>query len=161
SALWVALVMAVFAILFGTRRATASDHNPGLVLAVAFESLFKLAALLVIGVFVVFGLHDGPLELAESARTQLPPATGGRDGFLTLVMLGALAMFTLPHQFHVGVIECGDPAHVRGARWRFTLFLALIALPTLPLTSAGALALGDRLPSDTTVPGLPLAARPP
>lgn len=158
SALWVALMMAVFAILFGTRRATASDRSPGLVLAVAFESLFKLTALLLIGFFVVFGLHEGPLDLAAKASTQLPPAVGGRDGFLTLIMLGAVAMFTLPHQFHVGVIECGDPAHVQRARWRFPLFLALIALPTLPLAWAGALALGDSLPSDLYVLGLPLAA---
>ena len=158
SALWVALVMAVFAILFGTRRATASDRNPGLVLAVAFESLFKLAALLVIGAFVVFGLNEGPLELAAKASARLPAADGGRDGFLTLIMLGAVAMFTLPHQFHVAVIECGDPVHVRGARWRFTLFLGLIALPTLPLAWAGAMVLGDTLPSDLYVLGLPLAA---
>ncbi len=158
SALWVALIMAVFAMLFGTRRASASDRNPGLVLAVAFESLFKLVALLVIGSFVVFGLHEGPLALAAQAATELPPAVGGRDGFLTLILLGALAMFTLPHQFHVGVIECGDAGHVRAARWRFPLFLVLIALPILPLAWAGALVLGSSLPSDLYVLGLPLAA---
>lgn len=158
SALWVALVMAVFAMLFGTRRAAASDRNPGLVLAVAFESVFKLLALTVIGVFVVFGLHDGPMALAGQARAELPTPTGGRDGFLTLIMLGAVAMFTLPHQFHVGVIECNDPAHVRRARWRFPLFLIVIGLPTLPLAWAGALALGTSLPSDLYVLGLPLAA---
>jgi PAS domain S-box-containing protein len=158
SALWAALAMAVFAIGFGTRRASASDRNPGLLLAIAFESLFKLAAMLVIGAFVVFGLHDGPLALAQQAAQRLPPPAGGSDGFLALILLGALAMFTLPHQFHVGVIECADADHVRRARWRFPLFLALIALPVLPLAWAGALALGDRLPSDLYVLGLPLAA---
>jgi PAS domain S-box-containing protein len=158
SALWAALAMAVFAIGFGTRRAAASDRNPGLLLAIAFESLFKLVALLVIGAFVVFGLHDGPLSLAQQAAQRLPPAAGGSDGFLALIVLGALAMFTLPHQFHVGVIECADPDHVRGARWRFPLFLGLIALPVLPLAWAGALGLGERLPPDLYVLGLPLAA---
>jgi signal transduction histidine kinase len=158
SALWVALIMAIFAILFGTRRAAASDRNPGLVLAIAFESLFKLVALMLIGVFVVFVLHEGPLPLAQEAHAGLAPAAGGSDGFLTLIVLGALAMFTLPHQFHVGVIECADQNHVNKARWRFPLFLALIALPTLPLAWAGALALGDRLPSDLYVLGLPLSA---
>lgn len=158
SALWVALAMAVFAMLFGTRRAAASDRNPGLLLAIAFESLFKLGALLLIGAVVVFGLHEGPFALAAQARAQLPQPVGGRDGFLTLIVLGALAMFTLPHQFHVGVIECADAAHVRRARWRFPAFLALIALPVLPLAWAGALALGGTLPSDLYVLGLPLQA---
>src|SRR5690348_6360675 len=38
SALYVALAMALFAMLFGTRRAPAAAHNRGLVLALAFES---------------------------------------------------------------------------------------------------------------------------
>src|SRR5690606_4539815 len=53
SALWVALAMALFAMLFGTRRAPAAAHNRGLVLALAFESLFKLVALLAIGAFAL------------------------------------------------------------------------------------------------------------
>src|SRR5688572_33104680 len=38
SALYVALAMAVFAMLFGTRRASAAEHNRGLVLAMGFRS---------------------------------------------------------------------------------------------------------------------------
>ncbi|MCK9488212.1 MAG: hybrid sensor histidine kinase/response regulator [Xanthomonadales bacterium] len=158
SAFWVTLAMAAFAMLFGTRRAAASERHPGLLLAVAFESLLKLFAFLAIGAFVVFGLHDGPLQLAAQVRQELPAAAGGGDGFLTLILLGALATFTLPHQYHVAVTECADPAHVHKARWRFSLYLLLIALPIMPLAWAGALALGDALPSDLYVLGLPLAA---
>lgn len=158
SGLWVAMAMAVFAMLFGTRRAAASDRHPGLLLAIACESVFKLVALLAIGVFVVFVLHEGPFALAAQARAQLPPPAGGSDAFLTLILLGALAPFTLPHQFHVGVVECVDPGHVRRARWRFIGYLVLIALPILPLAWAGSLALGDRLSSDLYVIGLPMAA---
>lgn len=158
SALWVAGAMAVFAMLFGTRRAAASDRHPGLLLAIACESVFKLVALLAIGIFVVFVLHEGPFELASTARTQLPAPSGGSDGFLTLILLGALAPFTLPHQFHVGVVECADPDDVRRARWRFITYLVLIALPILPLAWAGSLALGDSISSDLYVIGLPMAA---
>jgi hypothetical protein len=49
SSLYVALVMGLFAMLFGTRRASAAEHNRGLVLAMAFESLFKLVAMLALG----------------------------------------------------------------------------------------------------------------
>src|SRR5690606_22301841 len=119
-ALYVALAMAVFAIAFGTRRASAAEHNRGLVLAMAFESLFKLLAMLALGARVGFGL--GGLALAAPPR---PPEPVG--GFIPLVLLGALAMFILPHQFHVGVVECRDERDVRTARWQFPLYLVLIA----------------------------------
>ncbi|MBY6205843.1 hybrid sensor histidine kinase/response regulator [Halomonas denitrificans] len=154
-AFYVAVVMALFAVLFGTRRAVATGHNRGLVLAMGFESLFKLTAMLALGLFVVFGLFQGPLDLA--ARTpELPfrePAS-----FATLTLLGALAMFTLPHQFHIGVVECRDERHVRTARWLFPVFLLLIALPVLPLARAGVALLGDAgVAPDLYVLMLPLA----
>src|SRR3989339_393583 len=60
SALYVALAMALFAMLFGTRRASAAEHNRGLVLAMAMESLFKLLAMLALGAFVWLGLDALP-----------------------------------------------------------------------------------------------------
>lgn len=148
-ALYVALAMALFAILFGTRRASAAEHNRGLVLAMAFESLFKLLAMLALGAFVWFGLDALP-EVPRTFPTQ--PA----GGFVPLVILGGLAMFLMPHQFHVGVVECRDERDVRTARWQFPLYLLLIALPALPLARAGAALLGDRVPSDMYALALPL-----
>ena len=154
-ALYVALSMALFAMLFGTRRVSAAEHNRGLVLAIAFESIFKLVAMLALGVFVVFGL-DLP-ALAQSAPTA-PPARPAEDGFVPLVLLGVLAMFTLPHQFHVSVVECRDESHIRTARWMFPLYLVLIALPLLPLAHAGdALLSGRGLSPDLYVLALPLS----
>src|SRR5688572_20897947 len=151
SALYVALAMAVFAMLFGTRRASAAEHNRGLVLAMAFEALFKLAAMLALGWFVWRGIDLPSLPLSRPS----PPSTGG---FMPLVLLGVLAMFTLPHQFHVGVVECRDERHVRTARWLFPLYLVLIALPVLPLARAGdALLSSSGVPSDLYVLALPLS----
>ena len=152
SALWVALAMALFAMLFGARRASATEHNRGLVLAMAFESLFKLVAMLALGALVWFGM-----ELPAPAASHVPRAADS-SGFAALVMLGALAMFTLPHQFHAGVVECRDPQHVRTARWLFPLYMLLIALPILPLARAGdALLAPLGVPSDLYVLALPLA----
>ncbi|MGY1521718.1 PAS domain-containing hybrid sensor histidine kinase/response regulator [Luteimonas sp. A482] len=151
-ALYVALAMALFAMVFGTRRASATEHNRGLVLAIAFESVFKLLAMLALGGFVWLGL-DG--VRMDAAPLPSPPATGG---FVPLVLLGALAMFVMPHQFHVGVVECRDDRHVRTARWLFPLYLLLIAIPALPLARAGAQLLGDSVPSDMYALALPLAA---
>ncbi len=148
SALYVALAMALFAMLFGTRRASAAEHNRGLVLAMAFESLFKLAAMLALGAFVWFGLE----VLPEAGKPVAPQSVGG---FAPLVLLGALAMFILPHQFHVGVVECRDDRDVGTARWLFPLYLVLIALPALPLARAGTALLGNGVPSDMYALALP------
>ncbi|NCT66419.1 MAG: response regulator [Rhodanobacteraceae bacterium] len=148
-ALYVALAMALFAMLFGTRRAPAAAHNRGLVLALAFESLFKLVAMLAIGALVL-----RMPDLAAAAKV----TPRDSSGFPPLILLGALAAFTMPHQFHAGVVECRDARHVRTARWLFPLYLVLIALPILPLAEAGATRLGALgVPSDLYVLALPLA----
>ncbi|WP_243351906.1 PAS-domain containing protein [Stenotrophomonas acidaminiphila] len=152
SALYVALAMALFAMLFGARRADVSEHNRGLVLAMAAESLFKLGAMLALGAFVWFGLD------AVAVPPPAPVADAPAGGFMPLVLLGALAMFLLPHQFHVGVVECRDPADIRTSRWLFPLYLLLIALPILPLARAGSALLGDSVPSDMYTLALPFSA---
>ena len=150
SALYVALAMALFAMLFGTRSTTAAEHNRGLVLAMAVESLLKLTAMLALGAFVWFGI--------DAADQALPIREDGADGFPALIMLGVLAMFTLPHQFHVGVVECQDEKHLRTARWLFPLYMVVIALPLLPLARAGHAQLASLgVPSDLYVLALPLA----
>ncbi|MFC4727372.1 PAS-domain containing protein [Coralloluteibacterium thermophilus] len=152
SALYVALAMAVFAMLFGTRRASAVEHNRGLVLAVAMEAVLKLGAMLAVGVFLL-GMPAAPAGAAP-----VPPPVGDTSGFPALILLGALAMFVLPHQFHVGAVECQDTRHLRTARWLFPLYMLLIALPILPLARVGEAWLAPLgVPSDLYVLALPLS----
>src|SRR5690606_41424098 len=106
--------------------------------------------MLALGAFVWFGLDALP-EVPEPISRQTT------DGFAPLVLLGALAMFILPHQFHVGVVECRDEGDVRTARWQFPLYLLLIALPALPLARAGTTLLGDSVPSDMYALALPFS----
>ena len=147
----IALVMAVFTMLFGTRRSDIGGHNRGLVFAVAMESLFKLAAMLALGVFVA--THHG--EVATGAALQPPH---DRQGFAPLVLLGVLAMFTLPHQFHIGVVECRQESHLRMARWLFPVYMLLISLPLLPLARMGFAEFGPGgVSSDLYVLALPMA----
>src|SRR3984893_1048323 len=47
-ALFVALLMAAFAVLFGTRHVDATEHQDGLMLAIATESIVKLVAFLAV-----------------------------------------------------------------------------------------------------------------
>lgn len=148
-ALWVALSMALFAIVFGTRRSSAVAHNRGLVLAIAFESVFKLVAMLALTSL----LFMAPIP-AETAA----PHAHDLTGFASLIVLGALAMFTLPHQFHTGVVECRDVRHLVTARWLFPLYMVLISVPALPLARLGDAQLAAQgVPSDLYLLALPLA----
>ncbi|MFC5437519.1 PAS-domain containing protein [Rhodanobacter umsongensis] len=150
SALYVALLMALFAMLFGTRRASTMAHNRGLVLAMAFESLFKLGAMLALGTMLFTALPAG-------LPVNVPPAPDS-GGFPALILLGALAMFTMPHQFYAGIVECRNDGNLRTARWLFPLYLLLISLPILPLARMGDAWLGSSgVSSDMYVLALPLA----
>ncbi|MFP3374363.1 hypothetical protein, partial [Pseudomonas sp. SIMBA_068] len=67
----VSLVLALFAIVFGTRSLDVTEHHRGMVLAIAFESLIKLLAFLAVGIFIVFNLYDGFDDLFSQARQSI------------------------------------------------------------------------------------------
>lgn len=134
-ALYVAALMVVFAILFGTRQVNATEHRPGLMLAVALESLVKLVALVAVGVSAVFWMRGNNLPLVEAARTLItstPPT-----GFLAQTLLAFAAIVCLPRQFHVAIVECVDVADVRRARWLFGAYLLIVSLMVLPIAISG------------------------
>src|SRR6202158_5674013 len=78
----VAVTMAVFAVLFGTRQIDATEHQEGLMLAIATESVIKLVAFLIVGIYITFFLFGGPSDLwakAASLGGVLPVFTAGID----------------------------------------------------------------------------------
>jgi Na+/proline symporter/signal transduction histidine kinase len=159
----VALVLAGFACAFGTRHIDATEHQDGLVLAIAVESLIKLVAFLALGVFVVYGLFDGAGDLfAQAARAagDRPPIwerTSSWPMFLTLTALSSCAALLLARQFHMAIVENRDVRDVRRAAWMFPLYLVLINLFVLPLAAAGEVLLpGPAVDRDMTVLLLPL-----
>jgi Na+/proline symporter/signal transduction histidine kinase/PAS domain-containing protein len=159
----VAMVLAGFACAFGTRHIDATEHQDGLVLAIAVESLIKLVAFLVLGLFVVYGLFDGAGDLLAKAANPpsgAPPIwerTSNWPTFLTLTLLSACASLLLARQFHMTIVENRDPRDVRRAAWMFPLYLILINLFVLPLAMAGELLLpGPGIDRDMTVLLLPL-----
>ncbi|WP_105318222.1 sensor histidine kinase [Thermus tenuipuniceus] len=158
-ALPTALLLALFAILFGTRRLDPSERHQGLVLAVAFESFVKLLALLLVGGVVLWQLGN-PFPQVQNRPELLPlllPPEGlaGYLEWASLVVLSGLAFLFLPRQFHVSVVENTDPQHLRLAAWAFPLYLLLINLPVLPLALFGRLLLPEGNP-DLYVLALPL-----
>ncbi|GAB5602032.1 ATP-binding protein [Thermus sp. FJN-A] len=157
-----ALLLALFAILFGTRRLDPSERHQGLVLAVAFESLVKLLALLLVGGVVLARLGNPfPQAQPELFPLLLPPqGLPGHLAWASLVLLSGLAFLFLPRQFHVSVVENVDPKHLPQAAWAFPLYLLLINLPVVPLALLGRLLLPGENP-DLYVLALPLEANSP
>jgi Na+/proline symporter/signal transduction histidine kinase/ActR/RegA family two-component response regulator len=163
-ALFVALLMAAFAVLFGTRHTDATEHQDGLMLAIATESIIKLIAFLAVGIFVTFAMSGGPLTLfmdalhhpqTAAALTRVPPATG----FLAMTLLSLFAILLLPRQFHVAVVENHSEAEIRRAAWLFPAYLVLINLFVMPIAMAGLLSFpAGGTDADMFVLALPLKA---
>lgn len=156
-ALYVAALMALFSILFGTRQVDAAEHRPGLMLAVAFESLIKLIALVVVGLFAVNWFSDNGLRLTDATRSLIestPPV-----GFAAQTLLAFAAVICLPRQFHVAIVECGNVTDIRRARWIFSAYLIIICLMVLPIAAAGAALFGANgsVAPDSFVLALPLS----
>jgi Na+/proline symporter/signal transduction histidine kinase len=163
-ALFVALSMAAFAVLFGTRHIDATEHQHGLMLAIATESIVKLVAFLAVGVFVTFWMFDGPIALFTQAMEK--PATAavltGQSSIGTMLAMTLLSLFAivlLPRQFHVTVVENNNEAEIRRAAWLFPGYLVLINLFVIPIAIAGLLTFpAGHTDSDMFVLALPLAA---
>lgn len=150
-----AVVLAGFTILFGARRPDLTEHNRGLIRAVALESVIKLAALIAVAVFagaLLLGLPDRGAVVVALGDLAAPPVVDAR--FIAITLLSTLAIFCLPRQFHVGFVEAVGPADTRRARWAFPLYLLLTSLAVLPIVAAGRLFVDVGDP-DLFVLGLP------
>jgi Na+/proline symporter/signal transduction histidine kinase len=165
-ALDVTLAMAAFAVLFGTRQTDATEHQHGLMLAVATESIVKLVAFLAAGAFVTFWMFS-PVELIERAM-KTPEAVRAINympsigNFLTMVLLSFCAIMLLPRQFHVSVVENSSDAEVGRARWLFPLYLVAINLFVIPIALAGLVTFPfGAVDSDMYVLALPMAGNAP
>lgn len=161
--LLVAVAMAAFAILFGTRHADATEHQEGMMLAIATESLVKLAAFLFVGLYVTFVMFGGagPLIASIVSHPSVETVFGtAPDGglWLSQVALSFIAALLLPRQFHVAVTENTDPAELKRASWLFPSYLIAINLFVAPVAAAGLIRFGSGVDADTFVLALPIAA---
>lgn len=163
SALLVAATLAVFAILFGTREVLSTENHHGMVLAVAFESVIKLIAFVAVGLYAVYVLHDGFID-AYSRAMLLPQVRDTmadpqwRAGFVAQTLLAGVAIFCLPRQFQVVVVENTSIRDLDTARWLFPVYLGIICVLVMPIAEAGLLKLiGTGTPADTFMVSLPLA----
>ncbi len=104
TALYVALLMALFSLLFGTRHIDASERHEGMVAAVAFESIIKLIAFMIAGVFICYYFFAGPTDLLHDAvkmpelskLMKLEALTGDYVSWFTLTFLSLMAIPSSP-----------------------------------------------------------------
>ena len=142
----IALALAIFSILFGTRHIDASEHHEGIVAAIAFESIVKLFAFLAVGFFVTFGVYNGFGDLFEKAGDAdlahlFTVSPGGDYGtWVTMILLSMLAIICLPRQFYITAVENTAENHLRTAVWLFPLYLLAINIFVLPIALSGRMA---------------------
>jgi len=139
----IAAGMALFTILFGTRHVDAKEQHHGVVAAIAFEAMVKLAALLAVGFFVVVvgGGFENIFAQAEEVGVHFNSETTFDARWLTTLALSVMAIVCLPRQFQVTVVENSDEDHLRVASWAFPAYMLLMSLFILPIAVFGLTAL--------------------
>lgn len=162
TAFYVALLLAAFAILFGTRHLDATEHHEGLVVAIAFESVVKLVVFLAIGLYVTFGIYNGFGDIFTQAMSHpninsLFTSPDIYEDWTWFTILSMMAILFLPRQFHIAVVENVDEDHIYKAIWLFPLYLLLINIFVLPIALGGLLRFPDgNVDPDTFVLLLPM-----
>ncbi|MBM4301720.1 MAG: GAF domain-containing protein [Deltaproteobacteria bacterium] len=165
TAFYVALLLAMFGILFGARHLDPTERHEGLVAVVVFGSLIELLAFFSLGILVTFGLFSGWGEIFT--RIQQSPEfsqlllvnTGPQNSYSLLMVLTLLAMGAihfLPRMFHMAVVENTDERHILTAIWLFPLYLLLINLFVMPIAFGGLLLGLPQDQGDTFVLRIPL-----
>ncbi|MFQ2268399.1 NahK/ErcS family hybrid sensor histidine kinase/response regulator [Aeromonas hydrophila] len=161
-ALGVALLLALFSILFGTRHLDATEHHRGMVVAIAFESVVKLLAFMAVGGFALWLILSKPSQartlVASDFLDAVVAVTPGSLLELAIYTLVAMcAVICLPRQFHVTVVENNQGQDLHWARWLFPLYLFVMGLFIWPLALAGKQWVGAGMASDTYVISLPMS----
>lgn len=159
----VAFMLACFAVIFGTRHTDATEHQDGLILAIAMESVVKLVAFWTLGLFVLYGIFNGPADLWQKALDsprvmEVLSYETAPSRWLLLIALSAFAIIMLPRQFHVTVVENRTPRELRLAGILMPIYLIAINIFVLPAAIAGLMIFGGTGDADLYVLSLPFAA---
>jgi Na+/proline symporter/signal transduction histidine kinase len=159
--LYVALAMLAFTLLFGTNSVGLADKHPGLIFAVAFQSIVKLVAFVIIGLFVCYWIFDGVFDLIAKTYSTTPKTRQGHESghwiYMSHMLLGFAAMLCLPRQFQINFVENNGEQELRKARWLFPLYLVGMNIFVLPIALAGEhLFVEQSISADTYMLMLPM-----
>lgn len=167
TSLFAALILSIFAVIFGARRLVSSERHEGLVAAIAVESIVKLGAFLIVGIFVTYILFDGFGDIFSRMNAENPAllnhlTTFGEPGeisyanWFAILYLSMGAIVFLPRQFHIMVIENSGEEHIKKAMWLFPVYMFLINLFVVPIAIGGILYTKSTTGADYFVLNLPL-----
>ena len=141
---YVAVALALFASYYGTRYVDASEKRKGIVTAVAMESILKLVFFVIIGIYVTYFVFDGFNDIYEKASLlknfKEKNTIGGLPqaiNWFLLCVLSMFAIFLLPRQFQVSVIENNRENHINTAVWLFPLYLLIFNIFVYPIAWGG------------------------
>ena len=160
----IALVLSIFAVIFGARRLDASERHGGLVFAIAFESAIKICAFFLVGLFVTYGVFHGFQDITSQIKNSpfsylryLGPKSGvSYLEWFSLTFLSMMAILFLPRQFHIAVVENSSIDHLKKAMWLFPLYLFLINIFVIPIAYGGLILNGTTKGADYFVLTIPL-----
>lgn len=141
---YVAIALALFSSYYGTRYFDASEKRKGIVTAVALESILKLVFFVIIGIYVTYFVFDGFEDIYNKAsllenfkeKNTIGGLPQAMNWFL-LCILSMFAIFLLPRQFHVAVVENNRENHVNTAVWLFPLYLLIFNIFVYPIAWGG------------------------
>ncbi len=159
TALLVAIILAVFTILFGTRRLDGRERHQGMMTAIAVESVVKLVAFVAVAILAIAFLASSPVAPSSHSGSEALGEVSVSADFVARTLISALAILCLPRQFHVMVVEASEDTDTRLARWLFPLYLALFMFLVVPISVAGAriFAASGSINPDVYVQLLPIA----
>lgn len=141
----ISFVLGMFILLFGAKKLESNEHHTGIVASIAFESILKLIAFLIAGIFISYFVFDSPQEIYQKSKLVLPDfnkliTIQGKSPFAEwfgLTVLSGIAVTLLPRQFQVSVIENQNESHLKTSIWLFPLYLLLINLFVMPIALGG------------------------
>lgn len=160
---YIAVLLAVFVAFFGTQATDASRRRKGIITTVAVESILKLVFFLIIGIYVTYFLFDGTSDIYQKASQlnnfkEITSFNGIESGFnwLFMISLSFFAIFLLPRQFHVSVVENDREQYLKKAIWLFPLYLLLFNVFVIFIAWAGNLSIPGHENHDYYTLHLPL-----
>ena len=154
----VALGLAIFISMFGTRSLNASERHEGVVTAIALEAIVKLVALVTVGIAVIFWISTSERDLiSPELVSKLNSQTLFSSRWATLMFLSAFAIFSLPRMFQVLVVENQNERQLALASWAFPAYLLLMCLFVMPIALFGLAELGVESNPDLFVLTIPLS----
>ncbi len=144
SSLIITIILGVFIMLFGVRKLETNQPKEGLITTIAFESIIKLVAFIIAASFIIWGVYDGihsvftqAVILPDLKKIMTFSTNAETRDWFWLCLISGLAIFLLPRQFQVAVVENKDEKHIKTAMWIFPLYLLLINLLVVPVALAG------------------------